>query len=121
MVITRIKGGQIVDKVDLKDGLYQIEPHRKKRTNPQNAWIHAYLFPPASKIMTEKLGVKVSSKMAKAILKARCATDYVKAVDEWIITPTSEMNTVRMSKFIEDCLRYMAEKYHEFIEGPPEP
>jgi len=104
----------------VKDGWYILEPEKKKRTNNQNSWIHGFLFPPAAKTMTEKLKVKVSSKMAKVLLKSRCGVDYVEALDEWIVTPTSEMSTVRMVKFIEDSLKYMATKYNVYLDGPDE-
>jgi len=64
------------------------------------------------------LKIKITPKMAKYILKARCAVDYIDAIDEWIQIDTRDMDTVRMMKFIEDCLKYMATKYGEYIEGP---
>ena len=118
MQVTLSKGAILEDLKTLKDGNYVLEKFNKKRTNPQNAWIHGFLFPPAAKIMTKHLKIKITPKMAKYILKARCAVDYVSALDEWIQLDTRDMNTVRMMKFIEDCLKYMATKYGEYIEGP---
>jgi len=116
-----LKNGKIEESLsDLKDGDYTIEKLKKKRTNPQNAWIHGFLFPPAAKIMTKHLKIQISPKMSKHILKARCAVDYIPSLDEWIQIDTSDMDTIRMMRFIEDCLKYMATKYGEYIEGPNE-
>ena len=97
---------------------FELEKFKKKRSNGQNAYLHTYLFPEISRVMTEKLGVTVSNEMAKVILKSRCAVDYVQKLDEWIVTPTSKMSTVRMVKFIEDCLKYMATKYEVALDEP---
>ena len=107
------------DKVNLS-GDFELEPFKKKRTNPQNKYIHGYLFTESAKIMTQQLKIKISPKMAKYILKARCAVDYVEKLDEWIQIDTRDMNTVRMGRFIEDCLRYMAKKYSVALLAPNE-
>lgn len=117
-----IDSGRIItpySQTDIK-GVYELTKWNKNRTNQQNAWIHGFLFPPASKIMTKHLKMKITPKMAKYILKARCAVDYIPALDESIQIDTRDMDTKRMMRFIEDCLRYMAEKYGEYIEGPNE-
>jgi len=122
MKVIEINKGRIISPFSETqiNGKYELSPLSKKRTNRQNNWIHGFLFPPAALEMTKKLKVKVSAKMAKVILKSRCGVDYMEVIDEWIVTPTSEMSTVRMIKFIEDSLKYMATKYNVYLEGPNE-
>lgn len=117
-----IKHGQIISpkSANSLSGFFELKKWERQRTNPQNRYIHGYLFIQASKIMTEKLKMKISPKMAKYILKARCAVDYVSKLDEWIQIDTRDMSTVRMDKFIDDCLIYMATKYNAYLLKPNE-
>jgi hypothetical protein len=117
-----LNSGRLIKPYNQTDisGVFELTKYVKKRTNPQNAWIHGFLFPPFALILTRIVGKKVSSKLAKGLLKKRCGLDYVQSLDDWVVTPTSEMSTVRMVKFIEDSLAYIAVTFNEYLEGPNE-
>lgn len=121
-MFVEIKDGRIIKPYSQTqiNGEYELEPFKKKRTIPQNSYIHGYLFPESAKAMSKKIGKEITAKLAKAVLKSQCAVEYVKSIDEWIVIPTSEMNTVQMIKFIEKSLKYIAIKTGEYLEEPNE-
>jgi len=103
----------------VKDGIYDLTPFSKKRSNALNKYLHGYLFPTAAKRMSEMTGKKVTAEMAKAILKYKCATEFNEDIGTYIL-PTSKMPNVRCVKFIEDCWVYGAEVLEFYFEEPGE-
>lgn len=116
-VVVRLKDGQLESRVGLKDGLYKISPVRKTRSNAQNKLLHGLLFPESAKAIAEKTGRKITPDFAKALLKTKFAIGHDDELGEYII-PTSKMNTAQLSKFVEDCVRYIAVYCGVSIELP---
>ena len=117
-MITQIIKGRIQAAIDPPDGLYSVKKVSKTRTSQQNRLLHGVVFLQSSQALSAKLGYKVTPVFTKALLKTKFGSDYVNDEFGDVITPTSEMNTARMVKFIEDCVRYIAVYCNYYIELP---
>jgi 6-pyruvoyl-tetrahydropterin synthase len=131
-VYIQIEGGKIVNKTtfqkalwELKDGRYlvKIEP-KKKRTIPQNAYIHAVLFPELANAFKDAGYEGIDAQLAKDIAKKEFLTRQIVnsetgEVKEYV-KDTSKLSTLEMNEFIESVIRYAAVNMNYEIPYPQE-
>jgi len=103
---------------NIKDGVYLLEKFKKKRSSPQNAFLHGVLFKMAAEGMTKKTGKKISIELAKAVLKHQFLQKFTEVGT--ITIPTSKLNTTECMEFIEKCQQYCAEMLGVNIPSPNE-
>jgi len=101
-----------------KDGIYDISPYKKKRSSPQNAFLHGVLFKMAAEGMSKKTGKKISIELAKAVLKHQFLQKFTEVGT--ITIPTSKLNTTECMEFIEKCQQYCAEMLGVNVPSPNE-
>lgn len=125
--------GQIQNKkavreffLNLKDGRWIIEAdNSKKRTLPQNKFIHAVLFPEFRKALNEVgYGNVKTDQQAKDIAKKMFLTRQVPnentgEVLEYI-QDTHDLTTVELNVFIDEVIRFAAEEMNYIIPFPNE-
>lgn len=101
------------------DGVWEISPFKKKRSNGQNRHFHGIVLPQVSKAMSEMAKKKITNALAKEILKYKFLKDFNETYGT-IVLPTSRLSTVQWMKFLEDIQRYAAEVLHISVENPNE-
>jgi len=112
----QVLNNKIIEPV--ADGFYEIEKFKNKRTSPQNRYFHGYLAPSFALILQERMKKKVSASFAKEFLKAKCALKYIPELEDWIVQPTSKMNTTEFSELIDKSLKYIAVEWETYLESP---
>jgi hypothetical protein len=110
---------------ELKDGRYlvKIEP-KKKRTIPQNAYIHGVLFPELANAFKDAGYEGIDAQLAKDIAKKEFLTRQIVnsetgEVKEYV-KDTSKLSTLEMNEFIESVIRYAAVNMNYEIPYPNE-
>jgi 6-pyruvoyl-tetrahydropterin synthase len=131
-VYISIEAGKIVNKTtfqkalwECKDGRYliKIEP-KKKRTIPQNAYIHGVLFPELANAFKDAGYEGIDAQLAKDIAKKEFLTRQIVnnetgEVKEYV-KDTSKLSTLEMNEFIESVIRYAAVNMNYEIPYPNE-
>jgi chromosomal replication initiation ATPase DnaA len=111
-VIAQYKGKEI----DITIGV-----HKKKRTNPQNAYLHGVVIPMVTDGINEH-GNEVTQSQVKDLLKQKFLSfDVFIDVDytyETLTKDTSELSTVEFNEFIERIQRWGAEMLGIIIPDP---
>lgn len=127
-----IESGKIKEKTkfqkflfEVKDGRYliKIEP-KKKRTLPQNAYIHGVLFPELANAFKDAGYEGIDAQLAKDIAKKEFLTKQIVnsetgEVKEYV-KDTSKLSTLEMNEFIESVIRYAAVNMNYEIPYPNE-
>ena len=119
-MIVELESGRLIKPYDKKDlsGKFEITKVTKKRSNPQNAYLHGILFPELAKGMTAKAGKTISPELAKAVVKKKFLEVFTEVGT--IELPTSKLNTKQCMEFIEKCQQYAAEMLETNIPSPNE-
>ena len=116
-MLVKISNGRLEKRVECRDGLYTLKPKRKTRSDAQNRLIHGLLFPESAKAISEKTGRKITPEFAKSLLKTKFAIEHDEELGEYMLL-TSKMSTERLSRFIEDCVRYISAYCDYYIQLP---
>ena len=88
-----------------------VEKLYKKRSIPQNAYIHGYLFPAIHTALKEA-GYEIKESEVKEMLKLKFLTRQIaNEHGEYIeyVKGTSELTTVELMEFIDEVIRWAAE------------
>lgn len=128
-----IKGGQIDNKKTVKtffeslpDGRYLIEAdNSKKRTHPQNRYLHGVLIPEFRKALNSVGYNEVqTNEHAKLIMKSMFLTREIvnEETGEMIkyTQDTHNLSTVELGELIEGVIRFSAENMSYIIPYPSE-
>ena len=115
----QIAHGQIIGGVKPPDGFYNLTKYVKRRTNPQNAYLHAVILPLVADRMSEMAGKKISRELAKELLKYKFLTVGIPTVGT-IVKPTSKLTTTEWDEFIMKVQQYGAEKLGIYLPDPNE-
>ena len=131
--IFTISGGEIQHKSKMRkffsehsDGVYSLTSKTiKKRSLPQNAYIHAVLFPEAAIALREAGFSEVrTSEDAKHVCKAiHLKKEIVNEQTGEVITrvmDTHELTKEQMSKFIEDVCFWLHDTFNHYCPLPNE-
>ncbi len=130
-IIIRIEGGKLQDRkkmvqlLSAPDGRYLVElSSLNKRSNQQNAYIHAVLFPEFKNAL-QGVGYNIKSgEQGKEVCKKMFLTDRVvneKTGEVLEYTKhTAELTKEEMGIFIEDVIRFAAEEMNYQIPYPNE-
>jgi hypothetical protein len=110
---------------ELPDGRYLVTIEKKnKRTNSQNAYIHAVLFPELANAFKDAGYEGITPQIAKVIaknrfLKAQIVNKETGEVEEYT-KDTSDLTTVEMNEFIDTVIRFASENMNYQICYPNE-
>ena len=119
----QVKNNQLSGSYELKDGFYELEKWKRKRTNPQNAYLHAIPFMMIAKAMTKKYGHKtgkISMLMAKELMKRKFLDRWSEILQASYVMKTSKLSTIEFNQFVEKLQQYGAMDLNIDIPSPNE-
>jgi hypothetical protein len=110
---------------ELPDGRYLVTIEKKnKRTNNQNAYIHAVLFPELANAFKDAGYEGITPQIAKVIAKDKFLKSQVvnKETGEFVeyTKDTHDLTTIEMNEFIDSVIRFAAECLNYQIPYPNE-
>ena len=96
-----------------------IDKAKKKRSTPQNAYLHGIVIP----MITDRikfLGTMITQAKVKELLKFEFLKQELLVGSDYITTikGTSELNTKEFNEFIENCIMWAAETLDIQIPEP---